>query len=326
MSRKNNITKLSNIPFVYFLRWNSLNMNYYGCRYANNCHPSDLWTTYFTSSDYVSEFIVRHGEPDLIQVRKIFIDEDPETRVLKCRVWENKVLTHFNAASSPLWLNKHNGGKKLSTYNLTCAIDTQTGLSLGAVSCDDERFNTGTIIHPNTLTAYAKNTTTNEYLGRVHRNDPRWFTGEICSTRIGKAAAFDSKTNTYIGLIDTSDPRWESDEIRGATRGQAPAILTSTGESLGNIDRNDSRWETGEIISTTTGYCCAYDSKTGEKISRVSVNDPRWKTGELVGKKWYYTQDGTLVKAFLDDPRLIAGIIKTKKEWQSMKLPDNYDK
>jgi hypothetical protein len=46
-------------------------MNYVGVRYAKDCHPSDLFVTYFTSSDYVAEYIKEHGMPDIIEVRKI---------------------------------------------------------------------------------------------------------------------------------------------------------------------------------------------------------------------------------------------------------------
>jgi hypothetical protein len=93
-------------PYTYLIGWSSHNKWYYGVRYAKNCHPSDLWTTYFTSSKYVKEFRKAYGEPDIIQIRKIFYS------IEKSRLWENKVLTKLKVEIDNKWLNKHSGGKK----------------------------------------------------------------------------------------------------------------------------------------------------------------------------------------------------------------------
>ena len=88
-------------PYTYLIKWSSTNMKYYGVRYAKNCHPNDLWTSYFTSSDYVEEYRKIHGEPDIIQIRKIFPD-DP----ISARRWESKVLYRLQAGSKLDYLNK----------------------------------------------------------------------------------------------------------------------------------------------------------------------------------------------------------------------------
>ena len=60
------------IPFTYLIGWTSHNLWYYGVRFAKGCNPRDLWTTYFTSSEKVKQTRQELGEPDVIEVRKIF--------------------------------------------------------------------------------------------------------------------------------------------------------------------------------------------------------------------------------------------------------------
>ena len=78
-------------------------MNYYGVRYSIDCQPSDLFATYFTSSVHVAEYIREHGIPDIIEVRKIFTDED---RVSRARLYEHRVLRRMKVKSRDDYLNK----------------------------------------------------------------------------------------------------------------------------------------------------------------------------------------------------------------------------
>lgn len=87
-------------PYTYLIRWTRLNISYYGVRYAQDCDPSDLWNPYKTSSDKVTKFVALNGEPDIIQVRKIFID------VPAAQNWEHRVLKRIKAVSSDKWLNR----------------------------------------------------------------------------------------------------------------------------------------------------------------------------------------------------------------------------
>ena len=93
-------------PYTYLIGWSWLDTWYYGCRYNKNCCPSDLWNPYKTSSVYVKAFILEHGEPDVIEVRKIF-----KTRK-ESRIWEYKVIKRLGIVRSKRWLNKGNGGKE----------------------------------------------------------------------------------------------------------------------------------------------------------------------------------------------------------------------
>lgn len=89
----------SGTPFTYYISWSKLDIHYYGVRFANGCDPSDLWTKYFTSSEIVKEFRKNHGEPDIIQVRKIFTDFN------KARIWESRVLRKLKVKKKSNWLN-----------------------------------------------------------------------------------------------------------------------------------------------------------------------------------------------------------------------------
>jgi hypothetical protein len=80
--------------------WSELDLWYYGVRFSVKAHPHELWTSYFTSSRFVSEARAKYGEPDVVQIRRRFAD--PE----KARLWEAKVLQRLGAARSPRWLNR----------------------------------------------------------------------------------------------------------------------------------------------------------------------------------------------------------------------------
>jgi len=87
-------------PYTYLIGWSSHNKWYYGVRFAKNCHPSDLWKTYFTSSNHVKSLRKQIGEPDVIQIRKTFLSSE------KARLWENKLLKRMNIVEDHKWLNK----------------------------------------------------------------------------------------------------------------------------------------------------------------------------------------------------------------------------
>jgi hypothetical protein len=100
---------LSNIiykPYTYYISWSRIDRHYYGSRYAKNCSTKDLWTTYFTSSYIVKEFRKQYGEPDIIQIRKIFDTQE------MAKSWETKVLRRLKVLKSDRWLNANIGGEQ----------------------------------------------------------------------------------------------------------------------------------------------------------------------------------------------------------------------
>lgn len=92
------------IPFTYLIGWSAHDTWYYGVRYARDCSPVDLWTTYFTSSKYVTEFRKIHGEPDVIRVRKVF---DSTERAV---AWEDAVIRRAELYKNKKFLNKSYSG------------------------------------------------------------------------------------------------------------------------------------------------------------------------------------------------------------------------
>lgn len=90
------------VPYTYLIGWSKHNKWYYGVRFAKNCHPSELWIKYKTSSKYVDKFVKENGEPDIIQVRKKFNSKE------KARLWEEKVLIKMDVLNNQdKWLNKN---------------------------------------------------------------------------------------------------------------------------------------------------------------------------------------------------------------------------
>lgn len=95
------------IPYFYIIGWSELDRWYVGCRIAIKkqiANPSDLMTTYFTSSKYVHEIIQQHGMPD---VKWTFpcVSADEALRN------ERRIMSEFhNFLSDDRWLNKNTGG------------------------------------------------------------------------------------------------------------------------------------------------------------------------------------------------------------------------
>jgi len=91
------------IAYCYLIGWSKLDRWYYGCQWNGKANPKLLWKTYFTSSKHVKKFREENGEPDIIQIRKIFNNEE------FCRIWEHKVLRRMKVIKSERWLNKSDG-------------------------------------------------------------------------------------------------------------------------------------------------------------------------------------------------------------------------
>ena len=87
-------------PFTYLIGWKKHDIWYYGVRYAQYCHPKDMWNNYFTSSKYVQQFREKNGEPDVIEIRKTFNNKKDAIE------WETKVLTRLNVNKNNKWLNR----------------------------------------------------------------------------------------------------------------------------------------------------------------------------------------------------------------------------
>lgn len=96
-------------PYSYLIGWSKLNKWYYGIEFGvtKKVTPDNLWKSYFTSSKEVKKLRKEYGEPDIIQVRKVFdnpnltIDE----KLKRTLLWETKVLKRLNVLKDEKWLN-----------------------------------------------------------------------------------------------------------------------------------------------------------------------------------------------------------------------------
>ena len=93
-------------PFTYFLQWTTINKCYYGVRYAQGCNPTDLMTTYFSSSKKVKELITNIGLPDVYFVDEVFDNKQDAVK------YEHNYLKEINAAKCKSFLNRTNGWKE----------------------------------------------------------------------------------------------------------------------------------------------------------------------------------------------------------------------
>lgn len=94
-------------PFTYVVKFKPTGQIYYGSRTKQGCQPTDLWTSYYTSSKVVRQLIDEHGKDAFeVEIRKTFSTKE------QALLWEHRVLRRVDAARNPLYLNKNNGDRK----------------------------------------------------------------------------------------------------------------------------------------------------------------------------------------------------------------------
>lgn len=91
--------------YTYLIGWSSLNKYYYGVRTAKGCQPEDLWVKYFTSSKTVKRYRLEHGEPDIVEVRRLHPSREVALK------WEETVIRRLKVVKDNGWLNLQNAGK-----------------------------------------------------------------------------------------------------------------------------------------------------------------------------------------------------------------------
>ena len=98
------------IPYTYLVGWSDHKTYYYGVQFREGCSPDNLWVKYFTSSEYVKAFREKNGEPDIIQIRKIFKTKKEAVD------WEHKVLRRMKVVEREDFLNRHTGDGKFYCF------------------------------------------------------------------------------------------------------------------------------------------------------------------------------------------------------------------
>lgn len=121
-----------NVHYVYLIGWSKLNRYYIGSRYSKDCHPSDLWVRYFTSSNVVKLFRKQYGEPDIIQVRKTFLPTY-SSGIPVARIYEATLLRRLDAGNPEniQFLNGCNGDNK-NFYTTSHSDATRHKISVAA--------------------------------------------------------------------------------------------------------------------------------------------------------------------------------------------------
>lgn len=88
-------------PYTYCIKHLPSGKRYYGARWAKNCHPTDLWVTYFTSSSVIKKLIEKDGpESFTYEVRKIFNSRE------SALYWEQRVLCRLKILKNTNWFNR----------------------------------------------------------------------------------------------------------------------------------------------------------------------------------------------------------------------------
>jgi methionine synthase I (cobalamin-dependent) len=99
-------------PFTYLIKHIPTGKVYYGLRYAKKCNPSDLWTTYFTSSYDVKKLIEQDGKDAfLFEVRKTFTD------IKHAIEWEKRVLRRMKVIKRADFINRNIPGSSMFAHS-----------------------------------------------------------------------------------------------------------------------------------------------------------------------------------------------------------------
>jgi len=307
MTSNNIYTAIDRTPYCYLIGWTAHNIWYYGKRSAKHCLPSDLWVKYKTSSTgprrldgshTVESFTTEYGEPDRIEVRKIFND------VQECSKWETRFLRKVNAAKNPIFLNRSSGGATFDATGKVCVYD-ESG-SLIQISKEDPRWISGTLKSQIAGTGIYRDADGRKY--KVSTQDPRVISGEIFSIIKGMTCVKDAQGKTF--MVGVNDPRFLSGEVTSVKANTvmvrdkvgnifrasnldpkylsgeyAPfniglvSCVTESGEPV-VLSKTDPRYISGEIKSALHGRILCKD--LSGKVMRVSSTDSRWESGELV--------------------------------------------
>lgn len=138
MSSKTIYTSQDRTPYTYFIRWNDLDLNYYGRRTAKKCQPEEFFITYFTSSKLVADIIAEYGMPDVIAIHRIFSD------IESCKLQEEKYLKRVDAKHSLCWLNQTNASMNWDSTNKVAVRDNNGNNYL--IDKNDSRYLSGELI------------------------------------------------------------------------------------------------------------------------------------------------------------------------------------
>lgn len=178
--------------YTYLVGWSQYDIWYYGVRWAKGCSVDDLWKTYFTSSNRVAAKRLELGEPDVVEVRKVF--DTPQA----ARRHEARVLDRLGAVKSPRWLNQQNHGKNFNS----CDPELRENINR-AVKSPEHRAKMSRILSGRKLTEQHKSNISSGSKGRTSPMQGKHHTAESCA-KIGAASSMRERTPEHAAKISSA--------------------------------------------------------------------------------------------------------------------------
>ena len=149
------------VPYTYLLKHKPTRTYYYGVRYANNCNPKDLWSTYFTSSKHVQKLITEHGKDSFdFEIRKIFVDAND------ARKWENRVLKRLRVTNRSDFINQ--------TDNISISREAASSSNKGKTGKDHNRYGSKNVALSEFNKQFNKYRNNKPMLGRTGNKHPNF--------------------------------------------------------------------------------------------------------------------------------------------------------
>jgi len=172
-------------PFTYCITFKPTGQRYYGVRTRKNCHPGELWTTYFTSSKRVRRLIEEFGTSAFdFEIRQTFSNKADAI------AWEHRVLTKLDVVNSTKWLNENVGGKRFIT--------------MGPLS-EEHKLAVSKAMKGKKRKPYQKHTTHNGNKGKPAHNKGKPMSEEqkalLSKIRSGTKSSEETKAKISAGLM-----------------------------------------------------------------------------------------------------------------------------
>ena len=298
---------MKNIPYTYLIGWSNLNIWYYGVRYAETCHPKDLWSPYKTSSKYVKDCIVINGEPDVIEIRRTFAN------ATSAKNWEDCVLRRMKAVYNPNWLNKAN----LNSFkSVVMTEEIKSNISKKAIQRNTKgKFKVITDGVNQTRILKTEELPVGWKYGISDKNAEIHLNIDHNAFKNKTEAEIKEIGNKISGKIKgKSKPLGHGANVSKASKGKSkPWQVGENNVSKRQEVKNkiSKSWETREIGTWYTDECSNYYVKSGDYV------DSMWRRGKLkTDKKWFNDgKNNYFVFPKTADVNWLAGKTKTGKVW-----------
>lgn len=244
--------------YTYLVGWPKLDRWYYGKRSSAVTPKDDLWVNYFTSSKYVKEMRSIHGEPDVIEVRRVFSDRE------KCSKWETRVLRRMKVGRNNKMVNRTAQYPDFDRHGYVSVRDVD-GKTMG-VLVDDPRYISGELVPVGKgvpKTDDHKNKLSEVKLGSTPWNSGihQWENKEHPKGMLGKTHSDDAKLLMSRSRSGKTIKKWDEEtkknhSIRMMGNGKGKVRINNgvveTTIDL-RIEHMPYGFELGRLYGTTTG-------------------------------------------------------------------------